>query len=244
MNETREQIDIVLTVWKREWATDACIRAIKKNTVTPFRLIIIDSGSTHDAQISYMDNADIYIKLDQNRGLEYAKWIGMQFVESPMFISTDNDILPYYYESPDWVKRLIDLMNAYPEYGAIALRPQVLIGTGNIFDKVVSDITPFGHVPGYCRIMRTQLTKDCGAWNDKRPLRGHEEYWISEKMAEKGFKMAFATNVKCWHLFGNEGTDQWGYNKNMTPQDHGHNEVAGIPGNDKEIIRKEVGIEI
>jgi glycosyltransferase involved in cell wall biosynthesis len=242
--EQKQPIDIVLTTWQREWATNACIRAIKKNTVTPFRLIIVDNGSIYSAGQEYAANADIYVKLDKNRGLEYAKWIGTQFVESPMFISTDNDILPYYYESPDWLQRLVDLMNRYPDYGAIALRPQVLIGTGNIFNEIVSDITPFSHVPGYCRIMRTQLTKDCGAWNDKRPLRGHEEYWISEKMAERGFKTAFATNLKCWHLFGNEGTDKWGYNKSMTPDMHGHNEVAGIPGNDKEEIKKGVGIDI
>jgi glycosyltransferase involved in cell wall biosynthesis len=242
--EPKQQIDIVLTTWKREWATELCIRALRKNTLTPFRLIIIDNGSIDEYQKIYLNNADVYVKLDENRGLEYAKNLGMQFVESPMFISTDNDILPYYYENPDWVKRLIDLMNQYPEYGAIALRPQVLVGTGNIFDKVVSDITPFGHVPGYGRIMRTQLTKDCGAWNDKRPLRGHEEYWIGEKMAQKGYKMAFATNVKCWHLFGNQDTDLWGYAKGTKPQEHGHNEVAGIPGNDKEEIKKGVGIEI
>jgi len=242
--EQSEQIDIVLTTFGREWQTELCLRALRRNTITPFRLIIIDNGSVNQSQKQYLDNADIYVKLDSNHGLEYAKNLGMQFVESPMFISTDNDILPYYYENPDWIKRLIDLMNMYPDYGAIALRPQVLVGTGNIFDKVVSDITPFGHVPGYCRIMRTDLTKECGAWNDKRPLRGHEEYWISEKMAEKGYKTAFATNLRCWHLFGNENTDKWGYTKSATPESHGHNEVAGIPGNDKEEIKKGVGIDI
>lgn len=242
--EQKQSIDIVLTVWGREWATDACIRAIKRNTLTPFKLIIIDNGSIHDAQLKYLDNSDIYVKLDKNYGLEYAKWIGMQFVESPMFISTDNDILPYYYENPDWVKRLIDLMNIHPEYGAIALRPQVLVGTGNIFDKVVSDVTPFGHVPGYCRIMRTQLTKECGAWSDKRPLRGHEEYWIGEKMASLGYKMGFASRIECYHLFGNENTDGWGYMKGSTPESHGHNPISSLPKNDKELILEKVGINI
>jgi len=242
--EQKQFIDIVLTTFGREWQTSACMRALRQNTFTPFRLIIIDNGSTYSAQEKYISDADIYVKLDKNRGLEYAKWIGMQFVESELFISTDNDILPYCYANPDWLKRLVDLMNKYPDYGAIALRPQILIGTGNIFDKVVNDITPFGHVPGYCRIMRTQLTKDCGAWNDKRPLRGHEEYWISEKMAERGYKTAFATNIRCYHLFGNESTDKWGYVKGATPESHGHNEVAGIPGNDKEEIKKGVGIDI
>jgi len=243
--KTNYPIDIVLTVWKREWATKLCLEAIERNTITPYRLIIIDNGSSPDARYYYMDIADTYVKLDDNKGLEYAKWLGMQFVESEYFISTDNDILPYEYEGDDWLMRLVNLMNKYQDYGAIGLRPQVLVGTGNIFyGKENEEIIPFGHVPGYGRIMRTDLVKQVGAWKDKRPLRGHEEYWIGEKFAEKGYKMGFANKIECWHLFGDETTDEWGYPKSMKAQEHGHNPVAGIPGNDKEIIKERVGIVI
>lgn len=237
------KIDIVMTTWRREKITETSLAAFKKNTRYPHRLIIVDNGSSYGNSNLYNREADIYLRLDSNKGLEYAKWAGMQFVESPLFVSTDNDILPYSYD-PDWLSQMVDLMNRHPEYGGIALRPQVLIGTGNIFDGKTSEIVDFGHVPGYGRIMKTEATKKSGAWCDWRELRGHEEYWIGEKFAQMGLKMGFANNVKCWHMFGNEGTDKWGYDKDWTPQMHGHNEVAGIPGNDKETILKEVGIDI
>lgn len=240
------KIDIVMTTWKREKITKLSIQAFKQNTTYPHRLIIIDGGSSKEAQSYYAQVADIYIKLDKNRGLEYAKWLGMKFVESPLFISTDNDILPHKFpdDEPDWLSRLVDIMNRRPEYGAIALRPQVLIGTGNIFDGKTDEVIDFGHVPGYARIMRTKAVEESGAWNEWRELRGHEEYWIGEKFKAMGLKMGFANHIKCWHMFGDDTTDKWGYDKEGKPEDHGHNEVAGIPGNDRETILKEVGIDI
>lgn len=230
---------IVLTTWKRESITFKMLDALKKNTETPYKLIIIDNGSAPWYQADYLKYADVYVKLDENKGLEYAKNLGMQFVDSEYFISTDNDILPYAY-SPDWLYRLYELMEKNPEYGAIACRPQILVGTGNIFDKHEDqEILEFSHVPGYLRIMRTDLVNKLGAWNDKRPLRGHEEYWISEKIRDMGMKVGWATNVRCWHLFGD---NNWGYG-GVTPEQHGHTPVSGLPKDDYLEIERKVGIK-
>ena len=240
----KQPIDIVITTWGREWMTERCLQAIRLNTTTPHRVILIDNGSKPEVQSEYLHLVDTYVKLDKNYGLEHAKWLGMQFVESELFVSMDNDILVYKYENPDWLGRLVTLMRMYPEYGAIALRPQILVGTGNIFDGKTEDVIPFGHVPGYARMMRTEWVNEVGAWKDKRPLRGHEELWIGEKFAEKGYKLGWANDVRCWHLFGKEDTDEWGYPKGVKPEEHGHNPVWPMPTNDREEIKKGVGIDI
>lgn len=223
--------------------TEACLRAIKFNTNTPYRIILIDNGSITDFQHKYLENSDIYIKLDKNYGLEQAKNIGMKFVESELFVSTDNDILVYKYD-PDWLSQLVGLMEKYPDYGAIAPHPQILVGTGMYLFETDKEVIEFPHVPGYMRIMRTDLVKRTGAWNEKRPLRGHEELWIGGKFRELGYKMGWANFVKCWHLFGKEDTDEWGYPKGMKSEEHGHNPVWPMPKNDLEIIKKEVGIDL
>lgn len=231
--------DIVITAWKREWMTNSCLMAIRQNTRTPFRIILIDNGSDLDWQENFVELADVYVKLDKNYGLEYAKNLGMQFVESELFISMDNDILPYKYE-PDWLSQLISLMNKYPQYGAIALRPQVLVGTAmSTFDSQ-EEVIEFPHVPGYGRIMRTDLVRETGAWNDKRPLRGHEEMWIGQKFRDMGYKMGWAKDVKCYHLWGKEGEDMWGYKDTES----GHNPVWPIMKNDYDEIERGVGLAI
>lgn len=225
--------------------TKLAIEAIKKNTWgTPFRLIVIDNGSISDAQELYLTSADIYVKLDKNYGLERAKNIGMQFVESELFVSTDNDILPYFYDDKDWLTRLVGLMDKNPQYGAIAPRPQVLVADSMRMFETEDEVVKFGHVPGYCRLMRTEWVKGVGAWNDARPSRGHEELWIADKWGPRNIYMGWATKVKCWHLFGKEDTDEWGYPKGMKPEQHGHNPVWPMPKNDVEEIERGVGIRV
>lgn len=218
-------IDIVLSTWNRWELTKRCIRSLYANTTTPFRLIIIDNGSSREMQRWLASQGQIVALLDRNYGLECAKNLGMNFVESEMFISTDNDILASKpVNGEDWLSRLIKLMENNPKYGAITCRPQVLVGTGNIFKE--GDITDFDHVPGYLRIMRTQLVKDTGAWNEKLPLRGHEEFWIGKALNDLGWKTGWANNIRCYHMFGEEN---WGYDPSLLPEQHGHNEIGGLP---------------
>lgn len=231
---TIKPIDIVLTSWMREEFTQKALLSIKKNTPEPHRLILIDNGSRHQGWLTQakMDGfIDILILLDKNYGLETAKNMAMTFVESEMFVSTDNDILA----SPGWLTKLKKLMDDNPTYGCIACRPQVLVGTGDIFGPNPPEVKEFSHIPGYLRLMRTQLIRETGAWNDKRPLRGHEEYWISDKLHKMGWKTGWASYIPCWHLFGNEG--DWGYT-GMQPQDHGHNPVGGLPRDNENEVKK------
>lgn len=242
--ENKQVCDIVVTTWKREWMMRSCVKALSRNTSTPFRLIIIDNGSKRSDQEWYSEVADVYVKMDKNYGLEHIKHLGMSFVESELFVSIDNDILVYHYENPDWLGRLIDLMNRYPDYGAIACRPQVLVADSMAVFQSEDEVVPFPRVPGYARIMRTAWVNEVGAWKDKRPLRGHEEIWISTKFAERGWKVGWANNVRCWHLFGKEDTDDWGYPKGMKPELHGHHPVWPMPKNDKEEIKEKVGLDL
>lgn len=226
-------IDIVMTTWGRESITLMALSALFENTDFPFRLIIMDNGSDPYASHLYENAADVYHRFDENMGLEYAKNYAMRFVESKEFISTDNDILVPKRSGTDWLGKLYFLFLDNPDYGAIALRPQILVGTGDIFGNNPPQIKEFSHVPGYMRIMNTEMVNKLGAWSDKRPLRGHEEYWISEKIKAEGKKVGWASYINCYHLFGESN---WGY-KNMTAEETGHNLVQ-LPKDDFSKIKE------
>lgn len=110
--EPPKPIDIVVTCWKREWMTEICLQSLRRNTKTPYRLIVVDNGSGYWLQETLVNTADVYLKLDRNYGLEYAKNLGMYFVESKYFVSMDNDILVYNYD-PDWLSQIIELMDTH-----------------------------------------------------------------------------------------------------------------------------------
>lgn len=236
-----EPIDIVMVTWGRDDICRLVIDTLDQNTIyTPYRLIVIDNGSSEEFSQWLNGEVDVYVRLEENKGLEYAKNLGMSLVESDLFISTDNDILvpkPDEENEVDWLGALLDLRERHPEYWSIALRPQILVGTKyeDIFPENVEEIVEFGHVPGYMRLMKTSKVRQAGAWSDKRPLRGHEELWMGQRIKELGGKSGWAAHIPCWHIFGNEN---WGYPTQMAPEDHGHNPVSSLPKDDWELIQE------
>lgn len=224
------EISIVMVTWNRQEITEEAIRAIAKNTITPSRLIVIDNDSDNPMKVrlrELQEQGFIHrlVELHENKGLEPAKNIGMQYVESDLFISTDNDCLPMKVDKDgDWLSKLVNLMSQYPEYGAISCRTQVMVGSGNIYDgHEDEDVVEFPWPGGSLRIMRTNLINEIGGWRNEVPSRGQEERYIGEKIREFGYTTGFATKVKCYHMFGKDGN--WGYG-HVQPSEHGHSPVS------------------
>ena len=223
-------IDIVLTTWNRPEMTDRVIRSLATRTTTPSRLIVVDDGSekkTYNMLQKFKRDGviDVLIRHRKNIGLEASKNDGMQAVESELFISTDNDCLPEYYtEKGDWLSKLVKLMEERQDFGAIACRTQVMIGTGNIYDGFENqEVVDFPWPGGSLRIMRSKLVRELGGWRDWEPSRGSEEKYICQKIRDAGYRTGFAVNVRTYHMFGNDGN--WGY-EGLEPKLHGHNPVC------------------
>lgn len=247
-------VDLHLVSWNRPQMTKLVIETIHRNTnPSHFRLSVLDNGSdlktTTMLKKLYDEN-----KIDElnlfpiNQGLEWARQQmlrTMTFDGYEYFICVDNDCLPptKTEHGQDWIECLVELMQKYEDFAAISARTQVMIGTGNIFeeaDQVGDDIVEFPHPGGSLRIMRTDVVKLVGGWDRGADGRGAEERYIGAKLAEAGFRTAFATKVRCLHLFGTRGdnpTDRWGYDVNLAPQDTGHSDIshpALTNGDDKE----------
>lgn len=224
-------IDILLVCYHRQDFTRQTIESIKERTTTPYRLIVVDNGSSTDMQQMLFDFhmlgvIKVLILLDRNYGLEYAKNTGMRFVSSePYFVNTDNDLI---IESPtdegDWLHKLVKLMDEHPDFGAIAARPQCLLGVPDIFkdEDHAKHLTDDGQVGffyggdgpcgGVYRIMRTEAVKKTN-WRDDDSSNSRSEEWrICGELNRQGFKVGYARYVRAYHLFG-EGN--WGYKKDQ-----------------------------
>lgn len=233
------QIDLHLVSWNRPKMTELVIRTIHKNTKPEnFRLVVYDNGSD-DTTVSMLTNLadngyiDELILSPENNGLEYARQRMLEETTSDYFVCIDNDCLPQpIVDDVDWLERLVDLMEKYEDFAAISCRTQVMIGTGNIFeeaDLVGDEIVDFPHPGGSLRIMSTKAVKEVGGWSIERSGRGAEERYICGKLRDAGYRTAFAVNVRCLHLFGTRGdnpTDRWGYDANLTPADTGHSDIS------------------
>lgn len=233
--------------------TDLVIRTIHRNTKrSNFKLHVVDNGSDpqtvtmlHEMLDSRLIDSCKFFKA--NKGLEKARqYLFENHTTGTYFICVDNDCLPLpLVDNKDWIERLIDLMNKYEDYGAIACRTQVMIGTGNIFEKTEDqDITDFDWPGGSLRIMLTSAVDEVGGWDRQSSGRGSEERFICGKLRDAGYKTGFATHVLTLHLFGtrDEGheTDRWGYDINLKPEDTGHSDIwhpALGNGDDPEFVK-------
>ena len=231
-------IDLVMVTWQRNDLTFKVIEAIKQNTNRDqYRLIVIDNNSLPEMQLHLRDakmagDIDLLIINDRNFGLEPARNTGLGVVKSDLFVCIDNDCLPQKrVDGKTWLELLAELIDEFPEYAAISMRTQVMIGTGNIFeysDMEGADVTEFPHPGGSFRIMRTEATKKAGGWRDTVEGRGAEERTVCGRLREYGYKTGFANNLRCLHLFGIRGkfgTDRWGYPKDWEPEDTGHSDI-------------------
>lgn len=231
-------VDLHLVTWNRPEMTELVIRTILRNTKEgTYILHVYDNGSDKAMQrrlgIFYrVKEVRVYLH-KYNNGLEAAREQLRFFnTNNEFFVCIDNDCLPPPVEDgKDWLERMTDLMDKYPDFGAISMRTQVMIGTGNIFeeaDKVGDEILEFPWPGGSYRIMRSKAAHDVGGWDEPKAGRGSEEKFIGAKLNAAGFRTAFAVKIKCLHLFGlrSNTSERWGYAEGLKPEDTGHSDIS------------------
>jgi len=224
-------IDIALLSCNRCRITMRAIIELHKRTTTPHRLIVLDNGSEDGspAILEELHRQGLICRLelaDENRGVHWGHNRLLEMVESPLYICTDNDLVP---QAPvrgeDWIVQLLKLLALNEDYAAIACRPHILIGQGGgLFDDAPA-VKEMGHIGAHLRLMRTEVVREVGGWRkDVRPSRNDEEKWICGRLRKAGWKVGYARDVRCIHLFGKSdlGEDGWGYPAGST---HGHRDV-------------------
>lgn len=255
-------IDLHLVTWNRPKMTDLVIRTVERNTHPGgYRLWVFDNGSGPETlavlrKHHHTGAVHSVFYQDSNKGLEYARqWMLDHCTHNDMFVDMDNDCLPPPINSrgQDWLTRQVMLMDKFPTYAAISQRTQVMIGTGNIFEEADEEkhpIVPFDHPGGSLRLMESEAVQSVGGWLPVTAGRGSEEKKICGRLRFMGYHTAFATDIRCLHLFGtrSEGheTDRWGYDKDSKPEDHGHSDIwhpALGNGDDMNEVTKYAGLK-
>lgn len=228
-------IDIAMLTCDRARITKQAITELHRRTTTPHRLIVLDNGSTDGtpAMLVELQGAGMIGRISwslENRGVHWGHNQLLEMVQTDLYISTDNDLIPSIaVDGKDWLQRLIDLMEERPDYAAIAARPHTLPGQhGSLFDDS-PEVKEMGHVGAHLRLFRTEAVREVGGWRDhQNPGRNDEEKWICGRLRKAGWKVGYARDVRCIHLWGEPelGEDSWGYKEGS---DHGHRAIWPPP---------------
>lgn len=227
-----EPIDIVITAFKRPKMLMETIKYLKERTKYPYRLFIIHNGGSEEALIECEKDTFLIIDPSYNVGIHCAWNLALAVVSSKYFITCDSDILVPDLE-PDWLTQLVGLMDARPDFGAIALQPHKFIGLEPsrhpMDEKGEIILTPM--VGAVARLMRLDAVWKSGGWERiVRQSRNHEERLICGRLNDIGYKFGYAAKMKAFHMWGDgETVDDWGYPLEMGVETHGHSPVWPQP---------------
>jgi len=123
-DSSKEPVDILLLTYMRLPFLKTVIRAIEERTNYPYRLIVIDNGSTDGTRwwIKRMCGGRIWKHVfnEKNIWISDAFAKGFKRVESRLFVETQDDRIPPKRE-PCWLTRLVELIDKHPEYATISI---------------------------------------------------------------------------------------------------------------------------
>jgi len=192
-------IDIVLVTFQRLNFLKYTIAKIYERTKYPYRLIVVDNGSTDGTQ-EWIKNAKVngfiqeHVFLPDNKGLAYGLTEGFKRVKSDFFITTQDDIVPPDL-NPCWLERMLHLAEKYPDYGGLAMRIQ------RIRHRDVDESKDLIDSPSsLASVLRIQKKKDIEAIGGF----GVRQHWESTSFVRKMMpikkKFAFTTHLYANHI--------------------------------------------
>ncbi len=91
--EVKKPLVTILILTFNEWKlTKQCIKSIKKNTQEPYKILVIDNGSTDETvEELRKDKTVLHIENSVNLGFGKGFNIGLMLVDTPYFVLANND---------------------------------------------------------------------------------------------------------------------------------------------------------
>lgn len=220
INKSDDRTDLVVVTYYRKELTDKCLAYLLTRTRTPYRLTVVDNGSQDGTVLFLLRLKELgvihnLILLDRNYGLEYARNTALRHLHGEYVVYFDNDLLVPLLE-PDWLGQHLALSRSHPEFGCIALRPQILVGPSNDIWDTEEEVVENNHVGATFMMFKRELIDEI-RWDDKFTSR-MADWRLGDLLKEKGLKMGWTKDIFCNHIFGKN----WGYPEEV---EHFHREI-------------------
>lgn len=221
-------ITIALTAYNQIEYTKLCLESILTYTDRPYKLVLIDNGST-DGTLLYFQSIVLrhpetqIIHYDQNEIVENIANEFMPTIETDYMIAVTNDTIVHQY----WADNLITALESAPDVGMVGPRSNCISGeqllypgaTYNNLDEY-QDIawdwaeTHRGEyfetqrVVGMLVALRMEAFRKTGGYNVELPTNGPDGAYgysdddLSAKMIKAGYRLLITNDVFIHHFGG------------------------------------------
>lgn len=227
-------VSIVIAVCNMLGFTRLCIDYIRKNTVLPYELVIVDNGST-DGTREYFEELskelDVrYLRNETNLGPIIAVNQGIKASKYEYICQMHNDVVIF---ERGWLKRILSIMESGPKIGIVCLAGRqyirgncscdeetlkhnlLSIGLNKPMKSTAEDIAV---IDGMCFIFTKRLVDEIGLLDETYGMMHFYDMDFSLSSIKAGWRNV-AVNVLGFHV-GNGGTTRRSdYYKQLVPND-------------------------
>jgi len=223
---------LIMPVCNNAHLTRQCINSIFETTLAPFKLIIVDNGST-DGTNNFLRAEERVLHIEGTHNLGFAKGINsaLQMVETPYFALINNDLI----FSRGWLSTLLETFNHNEKIKAVGPRtnycagPQMHKGAAysgremfhkfsEQFKNIYQDdyfFTPM--LVFFCTVFKSEILQTVGLLDERFGMGNFEDNAYCKMIADQGGLMA--VNNGCFiHHYGHQTFKTLGVNYNAQIQ--------------------------
>ena len=179
--------NITVPVFNRPELTKQTLEAVRKNTLVPYSLTVVDNGSDRETQKILVEmkktkQIEYLFRLDKNYGVALAANIGWRLSDAPLYMKLDNDIV---ITSPQWSSLLLKQMQ---RHGKDA------VWGGDFYNQLDNKNTvrkregfigkSHQHISGGAIIIPKGISDLIGYWSEDYGLYGCEDGDYGERLKE------------------------------------------------------------
>ena len=194
--------------------TKACLKSIYVHTESPFKIIIIDDGSTEKTRrfLRQLKNITL-IENKENLGFPKSCNIGMRMVKTKYFVIMNNDVEV----TNGWLTMLLEALSSNPKIGILGPMTNYVSGPQHdpnahytcareleqyayeIKMRKPPRVEAFSRIVFFCVLISTELYKKIGGLDENFGLGNFEDddYCLRARMS--GFESAIDHNVFIHH---------------------------------------------
>lgn len=196
--EQAKQADVIMPVWNKLDLTQRAIQSIRDNTTAPYRLIVIDNGSTDGTAAWLAEQGDIkrLLTFEENQGFTAAINAGLGLCQSVYIVMFSNDVEV----DAGWLRLLIEGLESDPKIGAIGplstAKPQVQ-WEGRYRGQCGVRIVPY-ELAFFCTLFRAKAVWDTGLLDEEMAVYGSDNDYC-HRMRLAGWELATHCDVLVKH---------------------------------------------
>ena len=193
-----------------------CIDSIRAHTHTPYRLILVDNGST-DGVSEFFDTVAGAVAVHTGRNLGFAAGInaGLAHAEGHALLLNSDTIVPDI--SGDWLARLTRVLTRHEDAGLVGPRSNCVSGSQQIdgleltsmgainavagqraveFDGQVRDVA---RLVGFCLLIRDRVWKELGGLDEAYGIGNYEDDDYCVRALRAGWRLCVAEDAFVFH---------------------------------------------